>query len=300
MESNHSRWIAKTAYPPGTVPAMGLERFAAHLCALTGQATLLDRVHATEMNASGVLSNITSGQIQVGDLYCGGLRKHAPVLALSTRPFRAHSTAAARALAASCRPAYEESLRALGVRLLYMTAWPPTGLWSAQQIESLQDLNGLRLRTYDDLSARVFRGAGAHAVELPIKNAVEQLGTGQLNGILSSGDGAAGSAFREFLPYFYDIRYAIPLCFVVMTQKTYAGLDLALRDAVRQAASSVEQALWDELDDRMQQNNARMTAEGVCVHAQLPDDVIAALQRSALTADEDRPFTLPPTLDLAR
>ncbi|MDQ0054677.1 TRAP-type C4-dicarboxylate transport system substrate-binding protein [Variovorax boronicumulans] len=280
----HLQWSGHTAYPRGTLPGIGLHQFAANLFAATSGSVTLNCVYESAGGAAALISKVADGQVDVGDLYCGGLSRIDSIFGVATLPFNSGSSASARAQLAVGRKAYETKFHELGVHLLYVTPWPPTGIWSARQIQSLSDLTGLRIRTYDDLSVRVFERAGAHAVELSIGQALEHIRNGKLDALLSSGDGVAGTLFREYLPHFYDIRYATPISFVVIHKPTYDRLGGNLREIVNRAAFRAERRLWDELDARILENEARMTDEGITMGAQLADEIMRTLLLCARAA----------------
>ncbi|MFX5903537.1 hypothetical protein ABTE48_18975, partial [Acinetobacter baumannii] len=85
------------------------------------------------------------GRITGGDAFAGALSGIDPVLGLSTLPFLVQSVETARASNARARPLYEKALAARGLKLLYLTIWPATGLWSERVIEGADDLPKLDL-----------------------------------------------------------------------------------------------------------------------------------------------------------
>jgi len=119
------------------------------------------------------------------------------------------SVDAARAVNARARALYEKTLEARGLKLLYMTIWPSTGVWSDRPLSSADDLRTMAVRTYDYNSAEVMRAVGATAEYLPFKRGDCELRDHRLNAILTSGDGGAGRKLWDYLPYFTPINYAI-------------------------------------------------------------------------------------------
>src|SRR5205085_6577667 len=103
---------------------------------------------------------------------------------------------------AKARPLYEKALQSRGLKLLYLTVWPSTGIWSDKAIATPDDLRRLAIRTYDASSTEVMRAAGASAELLPLSDAVAALKEGRLNAFLTSGDGGAGRKLWDYLPHF--------------------------------------------------------------------------------------------------
>jgi TRAP-type C4-dicarboxylate transport system substrate-binding protein len=127
------------------------------------------------------------------------------------------------------------------------------------------------------MSAEVVRSAGGQAVQMPIGEALSRLCDGQLEGVLSSGDGAAGRRLGKYLRCFYDIKYATPISYAVMNAELYHGLAVDQRRLVDQAAQAVERSLWSDLDGRIRRNHSHMMAAGVQVFADLDAKLKQAL-----------------------
>jgi TRAP-type C4-dicarboxylate transport system substrate-binding protein len=145
-------------------------------------------------------------------------------------------------------------------------------------------LSGLAIRTYDKTSNEVFGRAGATATLISNADTMPKLADGSINAVLSSGDGGFGRRLWEFLPYFSEITYALPLSVATVNQTLYDGLSPDLRDAVDSAGSQTETASWLALSTRLQENHQRMSENGVTIDSNPPPAVIAALKDGALSA----------------
>src|SRR3981189_2721826 len=104
-----------------------------------------------------------------------------------------------------------------------------------------------------------------------------KLAEGSINAVLSSGYGGTGRKLWEFLPYFSEITYSLPLSVATLNQPLYDGLSRDMRDAVDSAGSQTETALWLALSTRLQENHQRMSENGVIVDSNPPPAIIAAL-----------------------
>jgi transposase len=154
------------------------------------------RSMATSGRGSGMVgynvqSAVDTNRIAGGDAFAGPLEASDPVFGLSSLPFVVQSVDSARAVNARARPLYERALAARRLKLLYVTIWPSTGIWSDQPLKNVEDLRALSVRTYDYNSAEVMRTVGATAEYLPFNEAIAKVKEHKLNAILTSGDGGA-------------------------------------------------------------------------------------------------------------
>lgn len=268
---------AASAYPAATLPGVGLSRFANELCVLSRSKMTVDCRHDLPMQAPSILDAVRQGDFQIGDLYCGALSKVDQLFQIGSMPFQSSTQASALQLLAVARPHYEIAFETLGVHLAYVSPWPPTGLWTREPVRSRTEFEKLRISTYDDMSAAVVSSAGGQAVQMPIGEAFIHLREGSLEGVLSSGDGAAGQRLGEHLRCFYDIRYATPISFAVVNAQLYHDLSIDQRRLIDQAAETVERSLWSELDRRIRQNRIDMMVAGIRVFPSLEANLEQAL-----------------------
>lgn len=275
-------WQAATEYPATTMPGQGLARFARLVDDGThGAIRVTPRFDAPDgLRSRTIPAAVQSGRIAVGDAFAGALGLIDPLFELSSLPFLATSARQAQYFAKLARPAYEQVFAGLGQHLLYVTPWPPSGLWSRHAIDGPDDLKGLALRTYDAVGTAVLRGAGADANALSFADAAPQIAAGRLAAVLSSGDGGAGQKLWLNLPYFTEIGYAMPLSFATVSNAALQALDPALQRAVEQAGEATEIAQWEALNGRQAANYQTMRQNGVEIRAATPA-LSAALAQAA-------------------
>jgi len=233
-----------------------------------------------------MLAAIAEGRVQAGDAFAGALEAEDAIFALPSLPFLVTSIADARRLADLARPFLAAALQNKGQRLLYLTPWPPSGIWSKSPLKTPSDLAGLSIRTYDKVSSEVFASAGAKAASISFADTMPKLAEGSINAVLSSGDGGSGRKLWEFLPYFSEITYSLPLSVASVNQAIYDGLTPDLREVVDAASRKTEIELWFALSTRLQENYRRMRQNGVTIDSSPAPAVVAALQSGAVAAQQ--------------
>ena len=279
-------WDMPTEYSQNTMPGLGVTTLAKRLTELSaGKIQIKPSFDASSgIRSAGMLAAVAEGRVQAGDAFAGALETEDPIFALPSLPFLVTSIADAKQLADLARPFLAAALQKKGQRLLYLTPWPPSGIWSKAPLKTSSDLSNLRIRAYDKISNEVLAGAGATATLISFADTMPKLADGSINAVLSSGDGGAGRKLWEFLPYFSEITYSLPLSVATLNQALYDGLSSDLRDAVDTAGSQTETALWLALSTRLQENHQRMSENGVIIDSNPPPAVIAALKDGASSA----------------
>ena len=279
-------WDMPTEYPANAMPGVGLTAFAKHVTELSaGKIAIKPSFDAASgIKSPAMLAAIAEGRVQAGDAFAGSLEAEDPIFALPSLPFLVTSTADAKRLADIARPHLAAALQKKGLRLLYLTPWPPSGIWSKTSLTSPPDLAGLSIRTYDRISTEVFLNAGAKAASISFADTMPKLVDGSINAVLSSGDGGAGRKLWEYLPCFSEITYSLPLSIASVNQAAYNGLSADTRAAVDAASRQTESDLWLALSTRLEENYQRMRQNGVAIDSNPEPLIVEALRTGAAAA----------------
>jgi TRAP-type transport system periplasmic protein len=276
------QWNMTTEYPVSNISGVGLTTFARLVAANTHDLvkTVNGFDNAMKIGSGEMLRAAQDHRIDGGDAFTGPLEASDPVFGLASLPFVVQSIDAAKAVNARARPLYERALAARGLKLLYITIWPSTGIWSDQALRSVEDLRTLSVRTYDVSSTEVMRNVGATAEFLPFNEAIVKVRDHRLNAILTSGDGGAGRKLWDDLHHFTPVNYAIPVSIAFVRQDDFAALSREQQEEVEAAAAETEKSQFELLANRTAENYRQMRANGVSIDEPAPPSVIAALKKA--------------------
>jgi len=275
-------WKMATEYPESNISGVGLATFGKILSSKSHGSVTTSNAFDNELKVSSgeMLQAARDHRIDGGDAFAGALESSDSIFGLSSLPFVVQSVDTAKAVAARARPLYERALEARGLKLLYITIWPATGIWSEQALKTADDLRALSIRTYDNNSAQVMRTVGATAEYLPFNEAIAKVKEHKLNAILTSGDGGAGRKLWDDLHHFTPINYAIPISIAFVRQDSFDALPKKAQDEVEAAATETEKNQFELLANRTVENYDRMRSNGVSIDEPAPPDVIAALKKA--------------------
>lgn len=282
-------WDMPTEYPANAMPGEGIAFFAETLAKKSnGQVTIRPSYNAEKGIKSGqMIAAVREGKVQAGDAFSGPMAETSAIFGLSALPFLAFSVEDAKKLADAARPAYDKVLAGLGLKLLYTTPWPPSGIWSKDAIGGAASLKGLAIRTYDGTSTAVMAGAGAVSANISFADVMPKLKDGSMTAVLSSGDGGAGRKLWEYLPHFTEISYAYPLSLAFVSASAYEALPAEAKAAVDAAAAETEARQWATIRGRLDVNYARMRENGVKIADRIEISLADALKQAAAPVIED-------------
>lgn len=260
-------WTMATEYPANTVSGDGIAFFAERLAAESARRlTVLPSYDAAfGLKSADIPGAVRDGRLAAGCSFAGALGGIDPLFLLSSLPFVATREEDSRKLLERAGGLYAKRFARESQRLLYAAPWPPSGLWAKKPIRLPSDLMALRLRVYDATGVEVFRTAKADPVNLSFAEAGPRIASGEVQAVLSSGDGGAGRKLWEHLPHFTEIGYAVPLSFATLAIALYERLPAELREAVDRAAAATQAHAWQSLAQRLGENYARMRANGVTI-----------------------------------
>jgi TRAP-type C4-dicarboxylate transport system substrate-binding protein len=282
-------WTLANEYPASSLPGEGDAHFAALVAEKTGGRLAIGVVPDAKLGYKSreQLKAVAAGEVAMADTFGGAISEEHPIFGLASLPFVAADIAQARSLYQAARPAYEAAFAKFNQKLLYSTPWPPSGLWTRSAITAPESIAALRIRTYDRVGTDLFGRLGARASVVSFADLPPKLASGEIDAVLSSGDGGAGRRLWERLPRFTEINYAIPLSFTTVNLDRWNALDGATRAAVEEAARETEARQWTALEGRLAQNYARMRDNGMTIVTDVPAEVRARLREAGHAAVEE-------------
>jgi len=291
------RWTMANEYPATSIQGEADARFAREVAERSGTRIQVTNQYdaSSGFKSKEMVDAVARKAVPLANAYMGALGEIDPVFLLPSLPFLAATPEQAQVLAQIARPAYEQILEKHNQKLLYLSPWPAAGLWANLPVDNVQALRGLRVRTADANGVAALKAAGATPVQISFTDAIPQLKAGQLDAVLSSGDGGAGRLLMETLKHFTQIDYAVTMSMVTLNADAWNALDDDLQRAVLAAASIVEARQWDVLKTRVAANYKAMRDAGVTITTELTPEYREALRKAGQGVVNDWGRAMGPT-----
>ena len=269
-----TKWNLPAAYPADNPHSENLVAFAKDVEAATG-GKLQIQVHANAslFKAPEIKRAVQTGQAQMGELLLSIHENEDAVYGIDVVPFLAVSFPDAMKLYKASKPAIEKKLAAQGIMLLMAVPWAPQGIYVKKDLNTIDDMKGLKWRAYNVGTARIGEIVGAQSVTVQAAELPQALATGVVNSFMSSGGTGYDSKVWESLTHFYDTQAWIPKNYTIVNKAAFDALDKPTQEAILKAAVIAEARGWKAWQDKAGWYLDQLKAKGMKVQA--PSDVLA-------------------------
>jgi TRAP-type C4-dicarboxylate transport system substrate-binding protein len=220
---------------------------------------------ASLFKAPEIKRAVATGQAQLGEILISIHENEDPVFGLDTIPFLTASFADARKLWNAQKGAMAKKLDGQGLILLYAAAWPSQGLYTKKDVNTVDDLKGLKMRVYNVGTTRIAELVGAQPVTVQAAELPQALATGTVNSFMTSGATGFDSKAWETMSHFYDLQGWQPKNVVIMNKAAFAALPKDQQDAVMKAAAAAEERIWKIAPEKQQYFIDQLKAKGMKV-----------------------------------
>ena len=154
--------------------------------------------------------------------------------------------------------------------LLMAVPWAPQGIYAKKDLNTIDDMKGLKWRAYNVGTARIAEIVGAQGVTIQAAELPQALATGVVNSFMSSGGTGYDSKVWETLTHFYDTQAWIPKNYTFVNKAAFDALDKATQEAVLKAAATAEARGWKAWEDKANWYLDQLKAKGMKVQAPSP------------------------------
>jgi TRAP-type C4-dicarboxylate transport system substrate-binding protein len=282
-----TKWNLPAAYPADNFHTENLVQFSKDVAEATGgKLQITVHANASLFKAPEIKRAVQTGQAQIGEILMSLHENEDPLYGVDVVPFLATSFDQARKLWAAQRPVLEKKLAGQGLVLLYAVAWPPQGIYAKKDINTVEDMRGLKWRSYNVGTSRIAEIVGAQGVTIQAAELPQALATGVVNSFMSSGATGYDSKVWESLTHFYDTQAWLPKNMIVVNKAAFEALDKPAQEAIQKAAQAAEERGWRISAEKTRWYTDQLAAKGMKV--QPPSDALkAGFQKvgEQLTAD---------------
>ncbi|HVZ50572.1 MAG TPA: TRAP transporter substrate-binding protein [Pseudolabrys sp.] len=290
-----TKWDMPTPYPDGNFHTKNVAMFAADVDKATG-GSLKITVHSAGslIKHPEIKRAVRQGTAPIGEILESLASNEAPVYGVDSVPFLATGYDAAKKLYAAQKPFLEKQLASEGLMLLYSVPWPPQGIYAKRTITKVEDLKGLKFRTYNAMIGRIAALAGAIPTQIEVPDLPTAFATGRVDVMITSASTGVDTKAQDYLTDYIDTQAWLPRNIVFVNKAAFDKLSAAEKKAVMDAAKTAEERGWKMSIDEMTIKTNALKAAGIKVSTPTPElkagfakigDVIAGEWEKSAGAD---------------
>lgn len=243
-------WDMPTPYSDKTFHTVNIAEFAKDV-AVASKGALTIKVHSAGslFKHPEISKAVRGGQVPAGEFFLSLLSNDQAAFGADSQPFLATNYEDAKRLWAAQKPVVAKLLDKQGLMPLFSVPWPPQGLYTKKEIKSVDDLKGLKFRTYNSTLEKFANLSGAAPTQIEAPDIPQAFSTGRVEAMITSPSTGANSKAWDFVTYYTDIQAWVPKNIVVVNKRAFRKLDKSVQEAVMAAADKAEIRGWQMSQD---------------------------------------------------
>ena len=238
-------WDLPTPYGDSTHSTQIARSFAKEVNAKSnGKLTIKIHSGGSLIKHPEIYQAVKSRQVKIGEVLIGRLANIDPIFKLDNIPFLATTFDSAKKLYQASKKAVNNQLGADGLALLYALPWPPQSLYSNKQVNSLQDLAGLKMRTYSPATLQLAELMNTTAVNIAFSDVAQAFATNAVSVMITSPSTGVSSRSWDYISHFTTISAWIPKNMLFVNKRAFNQLDKATQQVILTAAANAQKKGW--------------------------------------------------------
>lgn len=185
---------------------------------------------------------IQTGQVPIGERLLSGHANEDPIFGFDSIPFLSPSFDDHAKLWAAAKPTIEETLAGQNLTLLYSVPWPPQGLYFKQEVNSVDEMAGIKFRSYNNATARLAELTGMAPVTIEAAELSQAFATGVAESMISSGSTGYDQKVWESLSHYYQVDAWLPRNYIMVNSDTWGATSDMAKAVVTGCAELAEYA----------------------------------------------------------
>jgi len=266
-----TKWDMPTPYSDGEFHTINVRLFTEEVKKATnGQLEISVHSNGSLIKHPDILRAVSTGQVAMGEFLLGQFGNEEPVFNADNVPFLAVGFDQAWKLYQAQKQILEKKLNARGMVLLYSVAWPGQGIYSKDELKSIDDLKGAKMRTYSPMTARLVELLGASPLVIQVPEVPQAFATGTMTAMVTSSATGASTKAWEFVKNYYTTSAWHPKNVVVVNGRAFNALRPDQQKTLMAAAAAAEKNGWVLARARETNANKLLADNGMTVHTPTP------------------------------
>lgn len=228
------KWDMPLAYPANNFHSENAADFAQCVNNKTdGKLEIVTHPNGSLFSGNDIKRAVQTGQANIGERVTSAHENENAIYGVEAIPFLATSFDASDTLWQTALPTMEKVLDSQNLVYVYSVPWPSSNFYTKKEINTVDDLKGIKFRAYNAATARIAELAGMVPMQIEAAELSQALATGVVDSIMtSSTTGVDSKVWEQGIKYFYNVQAWLPRNTVFVNKKAWNNLDSATQSAI--------------------------------------------------------------------
>ncbi|GAA4228559.1 TRAP-type C4-dicarboxylate transport system substrate-binding protein [Sagittula marina] len=234
-------WDMPMAYPASNYHTENAQTFADAVAECTGgELEIVIHAGGSLFKGDEIKRAVQLGEAQIGERLLSAHANEDAIFAYDSVPFLATSFEASEKLREAALPTLSEVLADQNIVPLYSVPWPPQGLYFSKPVSEPSEMEGVKFRAYNSITARVAELSGMVPTQIEAADLKQALATGVVSSMISSGSTGVDESVWEDMTNFYDVKAWLPRNTVFASKDAFEGLSDEVRTCLTDEAEKAQ------------------------------------------------------------
>jgi len=266
-----TKWDMPVPYGEGNFHTKNIQQFAKEISDATGgKLTLQVHPSGSLFKHPEIKPSVRRGLAPIGEILASLAANESPIYGVDSVPFLTGGYADAKKLYAAQKPFLEKKLDGEGLKLLYSVAWPPQGLYTRKEIKAVDDLSGLKFRTYNAATSRLSQLIKAVPTQIEVPDIPTAFQTGRVEAMVTSPATGVDSKAWDFLTHYNDLQGWQPRNIVFVNKAAFEKLPADQQKAILTAAAAAEKRGWEMSESETARTTKLLADNKITVYKPTP------------------------------
>ena len=232
--ANAEKWDMPLAYPANNFHSENAAEFAQCVKEKTnGGLEIVTHPNGSLFAGNDIKRAVQTGQANIGERVTSAHENENAIYGVEAIPFLATSFEASDRLWKTALPQMTKVLDSQNLVYVYSVPWPASGFYTKKEINTVDDLKGIKFRAYNAATARIAELAGMVPMQIEAAELSQALATGVVDSIMtSSTTGVDSKVWEQGITHFYNVQAWLPRNTVFVNKRAWNGLDDDTRNAI--------------------------------------------------------------------
>ncbi|SOC12846.1 TRAP transporter substrate-binding protein [Stappia indica] len=269
-----TQWTMASGYPETSFFTKNIRQFIAAVEERTKGELKIDlRSHDSLIKLDNIKRAVQSGQVQIGEIRMGVYGNEQEMFNLDNIPGVVPTFDKSWKLMEAQKPFYDEWFGRNGMRVITYVAWPGQGFFTAEPINSLDDLKGVKLRIYSQQTQVMGEKLGTQAIILPFAEVPQAFATGMIEALWTSAQSGTDVQVWDYLDVFTYTGTMHNKNAVIVNERALRALPEDIRAIVLEEGEAATARGWELAKAASEERENVLKEHGITIN-QAPQDVL--------------------------